>query len=215
MNFPRSLSLIDRFIIESDRALRTLTRKAQTASQHSPANTVEEHELTSKERKHAAGLMRINHTGEVCAQALYQGQALTAKLADVRDEMALAAKEEVNHLVWCDQRIQQLNSHTSRLNPLFYSLSFSMGAFAGVVSDKISLGFVAATEELVCRHLEKHLHELPKTDEKSRAIVSQMLEDEARHQQTALEAGGVAFPTPVKFAMSLLSKAMTKTTYYI
>ncbi|MGH1487604.1 MAG: 2-polyprenyl-3-methyl-6-methoxy-1,4-benzoquinone monooxygenase [Cellvibrionaceae bacterium] len=215
MNSPRSLSLIDKFIIESDRVLRTLNRSTQTAAQTSPASPVEELELSTQERKHAAGLMRINHTGEVCAQALYQGQALTAKLPDVRDEMESAAAEEVDHLVWCDERIKQLNSYTSRLNPLFYSLSFSMGAFAGAVSDKVSLGFVAATEELVCKHLEKHLHELPKADEKSRAIVSQMLADEARHQQTALDAGGAEFPAPIKFAMSLLSKAMTKTTYHI
>jgi ubiquinone biosynthesis monooxygenase Coq7 len=195
--------------------LRTLSPSPQTASTPSPSKAVDEKELTTEERKHAAGLMRINHTGEVCAQALYQGQALTAKLPDIRQEMEKAAEEEVDHLVWCHERLNELDSHTSLLNPLFYGLSFSMGAFAGAVSDKISLGFVAATEELVCNHLEKHLQELPENDQKSKQIVSQMLEDEARHQQTALDAGGARFPTPVKFGMKLLSKAMTKTTYHI
>lgn len=159
--------------------------------------------------------MRINHTGEVCAQALYQGQGLTAKLPEVREEMEQAAQEETDHLHWCNERLQQLNSRPSLLNPLFYGASFSMGALAGAVSDKVSLGFVAATEELVCQHLEKHLDELPATDQKSRSVVKQMLEDEARHQQAALDAGGSEFPTPVKMGMQLLSKVMTKTTYRV
>ncbi len=215
MNRSRNYSLFDKLIIESDRVLRTLSKNAQTPSQTSPAQTVAETPLSEQESKHSAGLMRINHTGEVCAQALYQGQALTAKLPNIREEMEQAAAEEVDHLSWCDERLQQLNSHTSVLNPIFYGLSFSMGAFAGAISDKISLGFVAATEELVCQHLESHLQQLPEQDLKSRAVVTQMLEDEARHQQTALDAGGSHFPMPIKFGMKLLSKAMTKTTYHI
>ncbi len=215
MSTSRHYSLFDKIIIESDRVLRTLSKNASTAAQASPAQNLQEPALSDTEAKHAAGLMRINHTGEVCAQALYQGQALTAKLPDVREEMEQAAQEEVDHLSWCDERLQQLNSQPSLLNPVFYGLSFSMGATAGIISDKISLGFVAATEELVCGHLEKHLEELPESDTKSRAIVTQMLEDEARHQQAALDAGGSQFPAPVKMGMKLMSKVMTKTTYRI
>lgn len=215
MHNKPSFSLIDRFIIESDKALRTLATGNKASSQHSPAQSVAEGELTDSERRHAASLMRVNHTGEVCAQALYQGQALTAKLPDVRAEMDAAAKEEVDHLHWCNERLQQLDSRPSLLNPAFYGLSFGMGAIAGAVSDKVSLGFVAATEDQVCKHLEKHLDELPVNDTKSRAIVEQMLEDEARHKQSALEAGGTEFPAPIKWGMQLLSMVMTKSTYRI
>jgi ubiquinone biosynthesis monooxygenase Coq7 len=211
----RHFSLFDKLIIESDRVLRTLSQGHSGTASLSPATKIEEADLSSEERRHAAGLMRVNHTGEVCAQALYQGQALTAKLPDVREEMNKAAEEEIDHLNWCSERLEQLDSQTSKLNPVFYGLSFSMGAFAGMVSDKVSLGFVAATEELVCKHLEKHLEELPENDFKSRKIVEQMLVDEAKHKETALNAGGAEFATPVKFAMSVLSKAMTKTTYHI
>jgi len=209
------LSFIDRFITESDKALRTLATGDKASGKASPARTITEGELSDSERQHAANLMRVNHTGEVCAQALYQGQSLTAKLPHVREEMEVAAKEESDHLHWCDERLKQLNSHSSALNPLFYGLSFGMGALAGAVSDKVSLGFVAATEDQVCQHLEKHLDQLPASDHKSRAIIEQMLEDEARHKQSALEAGGSHFPSPVRFGMSLMSKVMTKTTYHI
>lgn len=215
MSERRQFSLFDRVITEADKALRTLATGNKARGNISPASNSVDSELTAEERRTAAGLMRVNHTGEVCAQALYQGQALTAKLPHVRKEMELAAKEEVDHLQWCDERLQQLNSHTSALNPLFYGLSFSMGALAGAVSDKVSLGFVAATEEQVCDHLKKHLTALPNNDHKSRAVVQKMLEDEARHQQTAIEAGGVEFPLPIKLGMKVLSKVMTKTTYYV
>ena len=211
----RQHSIFDKLIIESDRVLRILSSASPVVSNPSPAAVINETKLSRQEQKHSAGLMRINHTGEVCAQALYQGQALTAKLPHVRQEMAKAAAEEVDHLNWCYERLQQLNSQTSRLNPLFYGLSLSAGAIAGAISDKVSLGFVAATEELVCKHLEKHLQELPQQDEKSQAIITQMLEDEAKHQQMALNAGGTLFPTPIKFGMKLLSKVMTKSTYHL
>ncbi|MED5612161.1 2-polyprenyl-3-methyl-6-methoxy-1,4-benzoquinone monooxygenase, partial [Pseudomonas sp. JH-2] len=165
--------------------------------------------------RHIAGLMRINHTGEVCAQALYQGQALTAKLPQVRKAMEEAADEEVDHLAWCEQRIRELGSRPSLLNPLFYGLSFGVGAAAGLISDRISLGFVAATEDQVCKHLDEHLEQLPAEDQKSRAILEQMRVDEEHHANSAIDAGGVRFPAPVKFGMSLLSKVMTKTTYRI
>jgi ubiquinone biosynthesis monooxygenase Coq7 len=159
--------------------------------------------------------MRVNHTGEVCAQALYQGQALTAKLPKVREKMEQAAAEEVDHLVWCEERLRQLGSHTSHLNPVWYGLSFAMGAAAGIAGDRWSLGFVAATEERVCEHLSDHLEQLPEEDEKSRRILEQMLEDERRHGDLALEAGGKVFPEPVKRAMTAVSRLMTSTSYRI
>ena len=209
----RSLSPLDYFISHIDNSLKTLIPKAASPHRASPADNVEEAELTDNEKKHAAGLMRINHTGEVCAQALYQGQSLTARLPDVREAMEEAAEEEIDHLVWCEQRIHQLGGHTSILNPAFYGMSYSIGAIAGALGDKWSLGFVAATEDQVCAHLNSHLTELPQQDVKSKAILDLMLEDEQRHATVALEAGGVNFPPIIKQAMTQLSKVMTKTTY--
>lgn len=214
-NNTRQYSLFDKLIQQADTALRTLVPGAAQADRGSPAGQRPNNELNDIEKKHAAGLMRINHTGEVCAQALYQGQALTAKLPEVRVAMEEAAKEEVDHLVWCEQRLTELNSRTSLLNPLFYGLSFGVGAVAGKISDKVSLGFVAATEEQVCKHLTSHMSSLPIQDEKSKAVLLQMLEDEARHANSALAAGGYRFPLPIKLAMSGLSKVMTKTVYRI
>ncbi len=215
MTARRHFSLFDKIITNADQALRTLVPGAATAERASPAQGREYSELSEQERQHAAGLMRINHTGEVCAQALYQGQALTAKLPEVREAMEEAAEEEIDHLVWCEERIKDLGSHTSRLNPAFYALSFGIGAVAGKISDKVSLGFVAATEEQVCSHLSKHMTSLPTQDEKSKAVLLQMLEDEAKHATTAIEAGGKRFPLPVKLGMTALSKVMTKATYRI
>jgi len=210
------LNLIDTFIVHADQALRTLVAgKDRSCERPSPAAQMPHSELSDAERKHSAALMRVNHTGEVCAQALYQGQALTAKLPHVRQEMEQAAAEEIDHLVWCQGRLDQLNSHTSMLNPLWYSMSFAIGAGAGLINDKVSLGFVAATEDQVCQHLQDHLHQLPENDRQSRAVVTQMLEDEAKHAQAALNAGGYSFPSPVKHLMSLVSKVMTKTSYHI
>lgn len=212
----RHLNLIDTFIINADRALRTLAAGSDMTSERvSPARSLNEADLSEAERKKSAALMRVNHTGEVCAQALYQGQAFTAKLPDVRAEMEKAAEEEIDHLVWCQERIDSLGSHTSYLNPLWYGLSFAIGAGAGLVSDKVSLGFVAATEDQVCKHLQDHLTQLPEGDMRSRAVVEQMLEDEARHADMALSAGGYKFPAPVKGLMTLVSKVMTTTSYRV
>ena len=175
----------------------------------------DEQNLSSEESRKVSGLMRINHTGEVCAQALYQGQALTAKLASVREAMHHAAQEEVDHLQWCEERLGQLNSHTSYLNPLWYGLSFSIGALAGAAGDKWSLGFVAATENRVCRHLNEHLAQLPSQEDKSRAILEQMLIDEGEHEALALASGGVEFSKPAQDLMSAVAKVMTSTTYYL
>ncbi|WP_137888902.1 2-polyprenyl-3-methyl-6-methoxy-1,4-benzoquinone monooxygenase [Pseudomonas sp. 2FE] len=215
MATERHYSAVDRLLLQADAALRTLLPFSGQPYRPSPALVQPEAELNAEDARHVAGLMRINHTGEVCAQALYQGQALTAKLPQVRTAMEHAADEEVDHLAWCEQRIRQLGSHPSVLNPLFYGLSFGVGAVAGLISDRVSLGFVAATEDQVCKHLDEHLTQLPIEDEKSRAILEQMRSDEAQHAASALEAGGFRFPAPLKFGMSLLSKVMTTSTYRI
>ncbi|MEH6569116.1 MAG: 2-polyprenyl-3-methyl-6-methoxy-1,4-benzoquinone monooxygenase [Halioglobus sp.] len=211
----RQLSLIDRLIGEADSVLRTLSNRGHQAQRPSPAQGHSDSPLDPESRKHVAGLMRVNHTGEVCAQALYQGQALTAKLPDVREEMKQAAQEEIDHLLWCEERLEQLDSHTSRLNPAWYGLSFALGAAAGALGDKWSLGFVAATEERVCGHLKDHLKELPEEDRKSQLILQQMLEDEQRHGENALEAGGADLPRPVKDTMTAVSQVMTRSSYWL
>lgn len=217
----RNLSLIDKLIVNADQALRTLVPTAATAKRANPATLksnaehASDNELSNTDKKHIASLMRINHTGEVCAQALYQGQALTAKLPTVKQEMEQAAQEEVDHLVWCEERIKQLNSHTSYLNPIFYATSFTLGAAAGIAGDKWSLGFVGATEEQVCKHLEEHLEQIPEVDQQSRAILQQMLIDERAHGMGAINAGGKEFSSTAKNIMSAVSKIMTMTTYRI
>lgn len=211
----RRLTSIDKLICEADTLLRTLSNRGHAASRPSPAEGHREARLSESERAHVAGLMRVNHTGEVCAQALYQGQALTARLPTVREDMQQAAAEEVDHLAWCAERLRQLNARPSVLNPAWYGLSFTLGALAGAVSDALSLGFVAATEERVCEHLKDHLRQLPEQDRRSRLILQRMLEDEERHGQHALEAGGTDFPGPVKNAMSALARVMTRSSYYI
>lgn len=211
----RHLSALDQAIMQFDQALRTLVPGSSRPQRPSPAALLPEPELGEEERRHVAGLMRVNHTGEVCAQGLYHGQALTARKVAVQSSMASAAEEEVDHLAWCEQRLWELDSRPSLLNPVFYGLSFALGAAAGAVGDRVSLGFVAATEDQVCNHLRRHLNELPATDEKSRALLTQMLADEAQHASNALAAGGVRFPGWVKRAMTRLSRVMTATTYRI
>src|SRR5690625_2088520 len=213
----RQLSRLDRLLIQADHAFRTVFNPAPAPVRPSPAAEILEpgnnEHLSAAEQRHAAGLMRDNHSGEICAQALYQGQALTARLPEVREEMEQAAAEESDHLAWCEQRVRELGETTSRLNPLWYGMSFTLGAAAGLVSDRLSLGFVAATEDQVCKHLREHLDELPPADQASRAVVRQMLVDEARHAHHARQAGGMDFPAPVKGVMSLVSKVMTSTSY--
>ena len=206
---------LDKILIGADTLLKTLIQGAAEAYRPNPARSEAELDMTPVERKHAAGLMRINHTGEVCAQALYQGQSVTAKLPEVREQMEAAAREEIDHLAWCEQRIRQLGGRPSLLNPVFYGLSFGIGAVAGAAGDKYSLGFVAATEQQVCKHLEEHMQHLPSADRKSRAILEQMYVDEEQHANQALDAGGIRFPVPVKMAMQLMSKVMTKSVYRI
>ena len=205
---------IEKFIIGFDGALRTLLAPAQTV-RTIPGKSSSENELTKEERRRSSALMRINHTGEVCAQALYQGQALTAKDAEVQRSLNQAACEEIEHLAWTEQRITELGGRKSLLNPIWYSGSFFIGAAAGMLGDKWNLGFLAETERQVESHLAKHLHSLPSQDEKSRAIVAQMQIDEAGHANVAMSHGGIDLPTPVKLVMRLGSKVMTKTTYWI
>jgi ubiquinone biosynthesis monooxygenase Coq7 len=208
------LSVADVLISQLDQALRTLAG-SPVARRENPAGSLADAQLSPAEQQHAAGLMRVNHTGEVCAQALYEGQALTAQDAQTRDALQAAASEETDHLAWCEERLDELGSRTSVLNPAFYALSYAMGTVTGLLGDKVSLGFVEATEDQVCRHLENHLDTLPATDARSREIVKTMHEDEARHGANALSAGGAAFPEPLKRAMALASKLMTETTYRV
>jgi ubiquinone biosynthesis monooxygenase Coq7 len=205
-------SLVDTLVLGVDRVLKTLAR-APRAERPSPGREVEEVSLSETDTRHAAGLMRVNHTGEICAQALYEGQALVARDGRVKAALLDAAREEEDHLAWCDERLGQLDSKPSVLNPVWYGLSYALGTATGLMGDKISLGFVAATEDQVCRHLESHLEELPMDDARSRVIVEQMHADEARHGTDARRAGGVEFPAPVKDIMSLISKLMTTTSY--
>ncbi|AHE68416.1 2-polyprenyl-3-methyl-6-methoxy-1,4-benzoquinone monooxygenase [Legionella oakridgensis] len=212
----RHLSFLDHVICELDTAVRTLlVPKQRTARRPSPGQEFPERSLSAQEKQHIAGLMRVNHTGEVCAQALYQGQALTAKLTEVKVQMAEAAEEEVDHLAWCEQRLNELNSQVSLLNPLWYSGSLMLGMIAGLAGDRWSLGFVAETERQVTAHLEKHLGNLPAQDDKTKAILAQMQVDEAHHAQVARDAGALELPFWIKQLMSGVSKLMTKSSYYI
>ncbi len=211
----RQFNLSDRICMTANNALQTLFGKAQLTDRTNPAENQPAHELSDSEQKHIAGLMRINHCGEVCAQALYQGQALTAKLPEVREKMEQAAIEENDHLDWCQSRLKELNSHPSLLNPFWYLSSFAIGATAGLAGDKWSLGFVAETEHQVVRHLDNHLGQLPEHDHKSRAILEQMKIDEQQHATIALEAGGADLPYPIKTGMKYMAKVMTATVYHI
>ncbi len=211
----RCYSLADRLVIALDQALATVAGRPHVTGRPDPADGVEDEPLDAGARRHAGGLMRVNHSGEVAAQALYQGQALTARLPAVREKMEQAAREENDHLDWCARRLEALGTHRSYLAPFWYLGAFAIGAAAGAAGDKWSLGFVAETERQVVRHLEGHLHRLPPGDHKDRAILRQMRDDEARHATTALEAGGVALPGPVRSLMRLSARVMTTTAYWI
>jgi ubiquinone biosynthesis monooxygenase Coq7 len=211
LNTPNNF--LDHLIDNFDQALRTLSPGVASARRPNPANSSKENDLDQSELKHSAGLMRINHTGEVCAQALYQGQALTAKLPEVREKMTVAADEETDHLSWCEERLSELNDRPSLLNPIWYAMSFGIGATAGLLGDKWSLGFVAETEHQVCEHLNEHLEKLPEQDKKSKAILEQMIIDEGQHATMAEQAGAAILPQAVKTSMTLMSKVMKQTAY--
>jgi ubiquinone biosynthesis monooxygenase Coq7 len=208
------ISALDRLIGELDRALRAVAAIPEPARE-SPAAAVEESELSATEREHAAALMRVNHVGEVCAQALYQGQAVTARDESTREALESAAREEQDHLAWCARRIGELGGRTSLLNPLWYGASFAMGAAAGAFGDRWSLAFLAETERQVEEHLEGHLGALPASDARTQALVAAMRADEAKHRKSAVALGAAELPQPVRLAMRLAARVMTTVAYRI
>ena len=201
---------LDQLITTFDLGLRTVFATPH-ASRPYPAATAPEAEMSEAEKAHAAALMRVNHVGEVCAQALYAGQALTAKNENVRGELEQAAREETDHLAWCEQRINELGGRKSLLNPLWFGGAFGIGVVAGLLGDKWNLGFLAETERQVEAHLDGHLHKLPEADARSRAVVEQMKTDEIKHAQTAVDHGGAPLPMPVKMAMRFAADVMRQT----
>ncbi len=207
----RKQTFTDRLIAHTDQALRTVFGEPFGSGRENPAEPFSEQELSTAEKTRSIRLMRVNHAGEVCAQALYQGQALTAHQHETRQQMKQAAIEENDHLAWCRQRVKELGGHTSLLNPIWYTGSLAIGAASGLLGDKWSLGFLAETENQVVKHIEGHLRQLPAGDSKSHAILEQMKTDEAKHKASALNAGGTALPDPVKKMMTLVSRVMTST----
>lgn len=203
---------MDRLIGEFDRALRTVAASARSV-RPTPGADLPDAPLSTAERQHVVGLMRINHCGEICAQALYQGQALTSRDPAVRDALRVAADEETEHLAWTEQRIAELGGRKSLLNPLWYAGSLSLGVFAGLLGDQWNLGFLAETERQVEAHLDSHLSMLPAQDGRSRAIVYQMRLDEIQHAEMAIHHGAAELPAPAKLAMKLMSKVMTGAAY--
>ena len=211
----RKQTFLDRCIVNFDQALRTVFGEPIGSGRENPSSPAENSELSSTDKAQSIGMMRVNHAGEVCAQALYQGQALTAHRKETREQMKQAADEENDHLAWCRQRLNELGGHTSLLNPLWYTGSLAIGAASGIIGDKWSLGFLAETEHQVVKHLERHLQKLPAGDSRSRLILEQMKLDEAKHESMAQGAGAADLPEPVKKIMGLASKVMTTTAYRI
>ncbi|HEX5340727.1 MAG TPA: 2-polyprenyl-3-methyl-6-methoxy-1,4-benzoquinone monooxygenase [Gammaproteobacteria bacterium] len=212
----RSLGALDRFLSGLDHTLRTAFPSSErTATRAYPAANLPADTLDAVERQLAGRLMRINHAGEVAAQALYQGQGLTSRDDDVRRAMAASAREESDHLVWCEKRLGELDTAASRLDPFWYLGSFVIGATAGLIGDSFSLGFVAETENQVVEHLQGHLQRLPAHDTRSHAVLEQMRQDETQHGKTARRAGGRPMPVPVRALMRLTSRLMTGTAYWI
>lgn len=214
MNSPRHYRALDRLLIEANHALSTLFAPAQ-AARANPAGNTAEAELDAAERQHAAGLMRVNHSGEICAQALYMGQAAVARDHATREQLLHAAQEETDHLAWCAQRLDELHSRPSMLNPLWYAGSHAIGVLAGLRGDGWNLGFVVETERQVEAHLAEHLHTLPASDARSRAIVEVMKTDEARHADNAHDAGARILPAPIPQAMAAVSRVMKRIAYRI
>lgn len=210
----RDHNYFDQLIMIVDNGIRSLFTLSETSRQN-PADQYPEYPLTPEETNHSAALMRINHSGELCAQALYRGQALTAKNPAVREQMQQAAFEENDHLIWCHQRLEELGSHTSFLGPFWYFSSFFIGACTGLIGDKWSLGFVAETERQVVIHLQNHLDQIAESDNKTKAILIQMQIDEKKHQTLAYSSGGTKFSSTFQWIMRQSSKIMTKTAYWI
>lgn len=205
---------LDRLIVEFDKGLRTLFSEAHTVRPY-PDEDIPDAALDEAEKKRAISLMRVNHSGEICAQALYQGQAMTARDPLVQQKLQAAAQEETEHLAWTARRVHELGGHLSVLNPFWYTGSLAIGAFAGLLGDKWNLGFLSETEQQVGAHLQSHLDRLPPQDEKSRAIVKQMYTDEIGHSDMAVELGGAPLPVPVQLLMKLNGKIMTNSAYWV
>jgi ubiquinone biosynthesis monooxygenase Coq7 len=204
----------EQFIVEFDRALRTVFAPARS-QRPVPGGELPEADLSDQEKAHVSGLMRVNHVGEICAQALYQGQALTSRNPSVREALRSAADEETEHLAWTEQRLAELGGRKSLLNPVWYVGALSMGILAGRLGERWNLGFLAETERQVEAHLDSHLECLPERDGRSREIVDQMRRDEIEHAETALRLGAAELPVPVKLAMKFAAKLMTETAYRI
>ena len=211
----RHYTPLDRIIHRIDEALRLSTGAAPEPFRANPAGNTPDFELDEETRSHVAGLMRINHTGEICAQALYAGQAATARNQEVRDDMQKAADEEIDHMAWCEQRLQELDSRPSLLNPFWYASSYAIGALAGAAGDGWSLGFLKETENQVEAHLQDHLEQLPAEDSRSHAILDQMKIDEAKHADMAANAGAFDLPQPIRDMMRLTSKIMKVVAYRV
>ena len=211
----RQLSPLDKFLAGANNALRTIAAPAGRPARETPSSGIEDSELNAQQKRHAAGLMRVNHAGEVAAQALYQGHASVARDKNIEDQMKRAADEEFDHLAWCEQRIHELGYEPSRLSPLWYAGAYAIGAASGVMGDKWSLGFIAETEKQVCAHLDSHLDHLPDEDLKSRAIVEQMRDEEEEHGENAVDAGAAELPRPIVRLMRATAKVMTKMAYWV
>ena len=206
---------VDTIIVNLDRALRAVGGGSQGSGRCFPAQHLQHDDLDEVERRRSASLMRVNHAGEVAAQALYHGQSLTARTSRVRGKLEHAATQEEDHLIWCRGRLRELNASPSLLDPLWYAGSFALGALAGLAGDRVNLGFLAETERQVEAHLGDHLQRLPVADQRSRVIVEQMKVDEAQHARNAERGGAVPLPAPVKTLMGLAAKVMTRTSYWI
>lgn len=211
----RELSTLDRLLAGADDALRTIAAPAGRPARDNPAGLIKDPPLTTSQKSHAAGLMRVNHAGEVAAQALYKGHASVARDTSIERQMQQAAAEELDHLAWCEQRIHELGEQPSRLSPVWYAGAYAIGAVSGILGDKWSLGFIAETEKQVVEHLDSHLDGLPAEDARSRAIIEQMRDEEAEHGENALAAGAADLPQPVKRLMRLTAKVMTRTAYWL
>ena len=211
----RQLTPLDRLLTSVNNALRTVAAPAGRPARPNPAADMEDAQLDEREKAHAAGLMRVNHAGEVCAQALYQGHAAVARDPEIEDQIKKAAEEEFDHLAWCEQRLDELGESPSKLSPFWYAGAFAIGAASGILGDKWSLGFIAETEDQVCAHLDSHLEKLPRNDKRSRTIVAQMRDEEAEHGANAIDAGAAELPQPVKRLMQLTAKIMTIAAYRI
>ena len=211
----RQLTPLDKLLASASNALRTVAAPAGRSARPNPAEHIIDADLDARQKAHAAGLMRVNHAGEVCAQALYQGHAEVARDESVESQMQRAADEEFDHLAWCEERIKELGEDVSKLSPFWYAGAFAIGAASGILGDRWSLGFIAETEKQVCAHLDSHLESLPANDAKSRAIIEQMRDEEEEHGANAVEAGAADLPAPVKRLMQMTAKIMTKTAYRV